>query len=167
MSPVEAILLAVTLQRLGELWLSRRNVRRLLAAGAVEVGGGHYPLIVLMHTAWLAALWLMVPWHAAIVWPALAAFLLLQVGRLWVMTHLGRYWTTRIISLPGAPLVASGPYRWCRHPNYVVIVGEIALLPLAFGAWQIALVFSLLNAALLAWRIHCEDGALALRRQAQ
>jgi methyltransferase len=163
-SLVRLILLAVTLQRLGELWLSRRNTQRLLADGAVEIGPGHYPLLVALHTAWLASLWLLVPGDARIVWPALAAFLLLQGGRLWVLSHLGRFWTTRIISLPGAPLVATGPYRWCRHPNYVVVAGEIALLPLAFGSWRIALVFSLLNAALLAWRIRIEEGALALRR---
>lgn len=164
MSLVEAVLLAVALQRLAELWLSRRNTRRLLAAGAVEIGAGHYPLLVLLHGAWLASLWLLLPADAPIVWPALAGFLLLQLGRVWVLSHLGRFWTTRIISVPGAPLVASGPYRWCRHPNYVVVAGEIALLPLAFGAWRIALVFSLLNAALLAWRIRLEEGALSPRR---
>jgi methyltransferase len=163
-SLVEAVLLAVALQRLAELWLSRRNTRRLLAAGAVEIGAGHYPLLVLLHGAWLASLWLLLPADAPIVWPALAGFLLLQLGRVWVLSHLGRFWTTRIISVPGAPLVASGPYRWCRHPNYVVVAGEIALLPLAFGAWRIALVFSLLNAALLAWRIRLEEGALSPRR---
>lgn len=165
MSVVRLILLAVTLQRLAELWLSRRNTRRLLADGAAEIGAGHYPLLVALHAAWLGALWLLVPADAAIRWPALAGFLLLQLVRIWVLLHLGRFWTTRIVSLPGAPLVAAGPYRWCRHPNYVVVAGEIALLPLAFGAWQVALVFSLLNAALLAWRIRIEEGALAARRR--
>lgn len=164
MSLVRLILLAVTLQRLAELWLSRRNTRRLLAGGAVEIGAAHYPLLVALHTAWLASLWLLVPPDAAIVWPALAGFLLLQLARLWVLRHLGRFWTTRIINVPSAALVASGPYRWCRHPNYVVVAGEIALLPLAFGAWQIALAFSLLNVAVLAWRIRIEEGALAARR---
>ena len=90
---------------------------------------------------------------------------MLQVGRIWVLWHLGRYWTTRIITLPGAPLVAGGPYRFCRHPNYVVVVGEIATLPLALGQWPVALLFSLLNAAILIERIRVENAALATRRR--
>lgn len=98
-----------------------------------------------------------------IVW--LSFFLLLQGARVWVMLSLGRYWTTRIITVPGAPVVRRGPYRFCRHPNYVIVVGEIAVLPLAFGAWEIALIFSLLNGALLFHRIRVEDSALETRRQ--
>jgi methyltransferase len=94
----------------------------------------------------------------------LALFVLLQAGRVWVVATLGPYWTTRIITLPGAPLVTGGPFRFVRHPNYLVVTGEIAVLPLAFGAWRIALVFSVLNALLLAWRIRVESGALAARR---
>jgi len=87
----------------------------------------------------------------------------LQGLRVWVLATLGRYWTTRIITLPGAPLVRRGPYRWLRHPNYVVVAGEIAVLPLAFGAWQIAVVFSLANALVLWIRIRSEERALATR----
>src|SRR5262249_24074026 len=97
--------------------------------------------------------------------PLLAAFAILQGLRLWVLLSLGRYWTTRIITVPGAPLVRRGPYRFLRHPNYLVVAAEIAMLPLAFGAWVVAVVFSALNAALLAWRIALEDQALAPRRQ--
>ena len=164
MSPVHLILGAVTLQRLAELFHGRRNEARLIAAGGVEAGRRHYPALVALHAAWLATLWLLVPGAAAIVWPFLGLFLLLQIGRLWVLWHLGRYWTTRVITLPGAPLVAGGPYRFCRHPNYLVVAGEIASLPLAFGAWQVAVIFSLINAALLAWRIRVENAALAARR---
>ena len=153
----------VALQRLLELVLSRRNTARLLAAGAQEVGANHYPLIVALHVGWLAALWAAVPASAPISWPWFEVYLALECGRAWAMLTLGRYWTTRIIHLPGAPLVRAGPYRFCRHPNYAIVCGEIAVLPLVFGQWQIALAFSILNAAVLAWRIRVENAALATR----
>jgi methyltransferase len=153
------ILALVTLQRAGELVLARRNTRRLLARGAVEVAPGHYPLIVLVHLAWLAGLWLLardVP--VDLFW--LATFVVLQALRAWVIATLGQRWTTRIIVLPGAPLVRAGPYRFLPHPNYVVVAGEIAVLPLAFGLPLYALAFSIANAAVLALRIRAEDRAL-------
>jgi methyltransferase len=153
----------VALQRLGELVYAARNTSRLLARGAVEIGRNHYPLFILLHGGWLVAMALLIPAAAPPSWPLLALFLLLQAGRLWVVATLGPYWTTRIITLPAAPLVARGPYRFVRHPNYLVVTGEIAVLPLAFGAWQIALVFSVLNALLLFWRIRIENGVLATR----
>jgi methyltransferase len=156
----------VALERLAELWHARRNTRALLDAGGVEVGRRHYPLIVALHAAWLLAIVLTVPAEAGVSVPLLTAFAVLQGVRLWVLTSLGRYWTTRVITLPGAPLVRRGPYRYLRHPNYLVVAAEIAVLPLAFGAWGLAAVFSALNAALLAWRISLEDQALAPRRQA-
>lgn len=155
----------VALQRLAELVFARRNERRLLAEGGHEVGAGLYPLIVGLHVAWLAALLLGVPADAPVRWPYLAAFLALQGARAWVMASLGRYWTTRVITVPGRPLVRRGPYKYLRHPNYLVVAGEIALLPLAFGAWRIALVYSLFNAVLLWLRVRGEDQALAPRRQ--
>ena len=154
------ILAFVTLQRLAELALARRNSRALLAQGAREEGAGHYPLIVALHAAWLITLWLLAP-QRAILWPLVALFLLLQIGRLWVLATLGPRWTTRIIVLPGAPLVTGGPFRFVRHPNYLVVAAEIAVLPLAFGLWEAALIFSLLNAAVLAIRIRAENRALA------
>ncbi len=159
------LLLAVILARLAELIYARRNTQRLLAEGAREFGAGHYPLIVLLHAAWLLSIALFVPAEASVVPALLALFLLVQILRIWVLTSLGRYWTTRIITLPGVPLVRRGPYRFVRHPNYLVVVLEIALLPLCFGAWEIALIFSLLNAAMLFWRIRIEDQALAGRRE--
>ena len=156
-----AILGFVTLERLIELFLAKRNSRRLLAQGAVEHGAGHYPLIVGLHAAWLAALWWSAPGRPMeLVW--LGLFALLQVARIWVIATLGSRWTTRIIILPGAPLVRSGPYRLVKHPNYVVVVLEIAALPLAFGLWGLALAFTLLNAILLAVRIRKENEALRL-----
>jgi methyltransferase len=153
------ILALVTLQRLGELWLSNRNTRRLLARGAHEVGAKHYPLIVAVHALWLASLWWLAPGRP-VSWFWLAIYVLLQVGRAWVMTTLGERWTTRIIVLPGAPLVKSGPYRFVNHPNYIVVAGEIAVLPLVFGFWDLAIIFALLNAAVLSIRIQEENKSL-------
>ena len=155
-----AILALVTLQRLGELWLSARNTRRLLARGAREAGAGHYPLIVAVHVAWLAALWWFAPGRPIDgFW--LAMFVLLVIARIWVVASLGERWTTRIIVVPGEPLVRRGPYRVLNHPNDLVVIGEIAVLPLVFGLWQIALVFSVLNAAVLYVRVRAENAALA------
>jgi len=153
------ILAAVTLQRLSELWLSRRNTARLLEQGAREHAPGHYPLIVAVHAGWLATLFWLAPGRD-IHWWLFALFMLLQAGRLWVLRTLGPRWTTRIIVLPNAPLVTGGPFRFVRHPNYLVVIGEIAVLPLVFGLWQIALVFSVLNAIVLAIRIRAEMSAL-------
>ncbi len=164
MSWLFLVLGLVALQRLGELVWSRRNERRLRDAGAVEAGRGHYPLLVLLHAGWLAAMPVLIssetppdPW-------LLAAYVAVQGLRLWTMASLGPYWTTRILTLPGAPLVRRGPYRWLRHPNYVVVAAEVALLPLVFGAVGIALIFSAANLILLAIRIRAEDAALAPRR---
>jgi methyltransferase len=160
-----ALLLFVTLQRLAELVHARRNTRRLLAAGAVEIGAGHYPLIVLLHAGWLASLWLwLIDGRAAFDPAAAIAYLLIQALRVWVMVSLGRYWTTRILVPREMPLVARGPYRFLKHPNYIVVAAEIALLPLALDAWPIAVVFSMLNAIVIAWRIHVEETSLAPRR---
>ena len=158
------VLGAVAAQRLWELWLADRNTRRLLADGAVEVGAAHYPLFVLLHASWLAAIAIVTPWTSVPNPWWLGLYLLLQFGRLWVITTLGRFWTTRIITLPAAPLVRRGPYRFVRHPNYVVASMEIAVLPLAFGQIWIALVWSLANALLVGWRIRVEDRALNERR---
>ncbi len=160
MTPAIVVLALVTLQRLSELALAGRNTRRLLAQGAHEAGRDHYPLIVLLHAAWLAGLWLLA-WDRPVQWPWLAAFLVLQAARVWVIASLGGRWTTRIIVLPGAPPVARGPYRFVAHPNYLVVAAEIAVLPLAFGLVGYAVVFFLLNAAMMAVRIPCEAQALS------
>jgi methyltransferase len=154
----------VTVQRLAELWLAERNRWRLLDQGAVEHGAGHYALIVAVHAAWLAALWWWAPGRPISI-PLLVAFAALQAARVWIIAALGERWTTRIIVLAHAPLVNRGPYRFVDHPNYIVVVLEIAVLPLVFGLWQIAVVFSLLNAAVLTIRIGAEIRALrSLRR---
>lgn len=154
------ILALVTLQRLGELVLAQRNTGRLLARGAVEVGACHYPLIVGLHGAWLAGLWAF-GWDQPVSLAWLALFIVLQLLRVWVIATLGERWTTRIVVLPGASLVRRGPYRFLDHPNYAVVVAEIAVLPLAFGLSTFAIVFSILNAAVLWIRIRAESRALA------
>lgn len=154
-----AILAFVTAERLFELWLSARNARRLVGQGAREHGAGHYPWIVAVHAAWLITLWLLAAGRPVDpFW--LAMFALLLIARFWVIATLGTRWTTRIIVLPGAPLVKGGPYRWLNHPNYWVVVGEIAVLPLVFALPIVALVFTLLNAAVLWIRIREENRAL-------
>jgi methyltransferase len=161
----EFILAAVALQRVGELVLSRRNTQRLMARGAVEIAPAHYPLMVAVHTAWLISLWVLgrdQPVDAI----ALLIYLVLQGLRVWVMHTLGPRWTTRIIVLSNQPLVSVGPYRFLSHPNYAVVVGEIAVLPLVFHLPLMALIFTILNAMVLAIRIRAENRALAVSREA-
>lgn len=159
----QIILIAVAAQRLLELAIARRNTARLLADGAREVGAGHYPLFVALHAGWLLALALTVRADAPVNGWLLALFLLLQAGRVWVMATLGRFWTTRIITLDGAPLVRRGPFRWVRHPNYLVVAGELAVLPLVFGEVWIAVAATLLNIPLTLHRIRVEERALCGR----
>jgi methyltransferase len=154
------LLALVSAERVGELWLARRNTRLLMAQGATEHAPGHYPIIVALHAAWLAGLWLLA-WDRPIILSWFAAFAALQALRFWTLMTLKERWTTRIITLPGESLVKRGPYRFFEHPNYAVVVGEIAVLPLVFGLWQFAIVFSILNAAVLFIRIRAENAALA------
>jgi methyltransferase len=152
-------------QRLAELGLAQRNTARLRAQGGVEFGAAHYPLMVALHAFWLLGLWML--GHDRSVDPIwLAVFILLQAGRLWVIASLRSRWTTRVIVLPGVAPVARGPYRWLRHPNYLIVVAEIAVVPLALRLLMFALVFSLANAALIAYRIRVENQALAWARHA-
>ena len=154
-----AVLAFVTAERVAELFLAKRNMARLLARGAKEIAPAHYPLIVALHAAWLGGLWLLA-WNRPIHWAWLALFAVLQVLRVWVLATLKDRWTTRIVILPGAPLVKTGPYRFLSHPNYAVVVGEIAVLPLVFGLPWYALAFSILNGVVLAVRITAENAAL-------
>ncbi|MGH7033071.1 MAG: isoprenylcysteine carboxyl methyltransferase family protein [Stellaceae bacterium] len=163
MSWAALIVALVAIERGAELIHAQRNTRRLLAQGAIERGAGHYRLIVALHAAWLVSILVFAPKDAAPVWGWLAIYLLLQSARFWVLVALGPYWTTRVITLPAAPLVRRGPYRFLRHPNYAVVIGEIAVLPLVFGEWRVALIFSTLNLALLAWRVRVENETLAER----
>ena len=158
------LVLAVALLRLGELVYARRNARRLLKRSGREYGARHYPIFVLLHAAWLAAIFVAIPPDAPPFWPLALVFAALLVARLVTIASLGQYWTTRVITVPGEPLIRKGPYRFMRHPNYMIVAGEIAVLPLIFGAWRVSLLFSLLNAGLLYHRIRVEERALAPRR---
>jgi methyltransferase len=158
-----AILAYVTLERLAELWLAKRNTGRLLEQGAQEHGRGHYPLLFAIHAGWILTLWLLATGREVdMFW--LAMFVLLQFARFWVIATLGPRWTTRIIVLPGAPLVKEGPYRFIAHPNYWVVIGEIAVLPLVFGLPWVSLIFTVVNAGALWVRIREENRALAASR---
>ena len=154
----------VLLERVFELAWAHRNTARLRRLGGVEVDSEGYRYFILLHAGWLVCLALFVPAHIVPIWPLLGLFALLQLGRLWVISSLGRYWTTRIITLPGMPLVHTGPFRWFRHPNYLLVIGEIAILPLAFGAVALAAVFSIFNLVLILRRIRIEESTLAPRR---
>ena len=164
MWPAIALLAFVTLQRLVELPIARANTARLVAAGGLEVAPRHYPLIVALHAAWLATLWWLAP-GLPLHFGFLALFALVEMARVWVLRTLGPRWTTRIILVPGEQLVARGPYRFVDHPNYLVVAAEIAVLPMVFGLWQVALVFSILNAAILAVRVRAENRALESYRR--
>jgi methyltransferase len=161
MTVFHAVLTFLLVQRLAESLLAAANTRRLRLLGAVEVDARFYPLFVLLHAAWLASLALTVPPETPPSWPLLGLFLVLQIGRAWVIATLGHRWTTRIIVLPEAPLVRNGPYRFCRHPNYLIVAAEIAVLPLAFDAIGNAIIFSIINLFLIARRIRIEERALS------
>ena len=153
----------VIVQRLVELRVARRNERQLLAKGAFEAGKSHYPYMVAMHAAFFLSLIMEVLLHRPLspIWlPLLAVFLAMQVLRVWCLASLGEFWNTKIIILPGANVVRRGPYKWLRHPNYVIVTTELLVLPLLFQAYFTAALFALLNAWMLSVRIPAEEQAL-------
>jgi methyltransferase len=154
-----AILVLVTLQRLSELVIARRNTAALLAAGAHEIGANHYPIIVLFHATWLVLLWYFAPnTEVHLIW--LGIYLILQMFRTWILLTLGKRWTTRIIIVPDEKLVAAGPFKYFRHPNYMVVQAEIMVLPMVFGLTTMALIFGVMSVMVLWWRISTEEAAL-------
>jgi methyltransferase len=153
------ILLAyVTLQRLVELVIARRNTSKLLARGAYEAGAAHYPAMIALHASWLLTLWAF-GWNRVLVPEFVLLFAFLQIGRFWVLHTLGERWTTRIIMTPWAPPVTSGPFRFVRHPNYLVVAFELPCVSLALGLVWHALLFGALNLMMIAWRIRSENAA--------
>jgi methyltransferase len=160
------IVVALALMRAGELVHAGRNARRLLAEGGQSVGDGHYPFIVALHASWLGVLWWIGRRLPQPDWLLFGLFVLLELARLWVVATLGRFWTTRIITVPGAPLVRNGPYKWVRHPNYLIVALEVPLLLYAFNAPALAVLFGATNILLLAYRIRVEEDALRARRVA-
>ncbi len=165
MAPTTAVFLGfIIIQRLSELVITKRNTARLLAEGAYEVGAGHYPVMVAMHSAWIACLAIF-GYDNSVAYGWLAIFVVLQVCRVWILGSLGRRWTTRIIILE-EPLVVRGPFRYVAHPNYMLVVAEIFVAPMVLGLTGVALVFTVLNAAMLWVRIGVEHKALAPLRAA-
>ncbi|PVZ14809.1 isoprenylcysteine carboxyl methyltransferase family protein [Actinomycetospora cinnamomea] len=159
------LVVAVGVERLVEVTISRRNAAWALARGGIEAGRGHYPAMVVLHTGLLvgcvAEVWLADrPFLPALGWPMLGLVLACQAVRAWCVSTLGRRWNTRVIVVPGLPLVSSGPYRFLRHPNYVVVVIEGLALPLVHTAWITAAVFTVANAVLLTVRVRAERRAL-------
>ncbi len=168
----QIVAIIILIQRALEDLHSARNTRRLLAEGGFESGRGYYPVVVVAHLAWVAAIFLLIPADAKINWPLMGLYLMLQVARYWVILTLGPYWTHRIITPRAAPLVTDGPFRFVRHPNYLVLMLETVLLPLVFGAWEVSLITMAVMGIVLRYKIMLENEALAARaenrpRQAQ
>ena len=165
MGIVITVLALVATQRIVELIWARRHVQQLLARGGYEVGARHYPLFFALHIAWFVAIYAEANFTGArlsALWTLWAGLAIAAQGlRYWAIVSLGEHWTTRVIVVPGMTLVTRGPFRWMRHPNYLAVTIEIACVPLIVDAWRTALVASVLNALLLAWRIRVETRALA------
>jgi len=158
-----AALLILAQRGLEELY-SARNTARLIAAGAEEAGRDYYPVIAITHLAWIAAIFLLIPASAPVIWPLAGLYLLLQIVRYWIIATLGRYWTHRIITLKESPVVRAGPYRFLRHPNYVVTIAETFLMPLVFADAALAVIFGCVWSAVVYYKIILEDAALTERR---
>ncbi|UGY93022.1 isoprenylcysteine carboxyl methyltransferase family protein [Streptomyces gobiensis] len=161
------LIVAVAVERIGELVVAHRNARWSRARGGVEFGRRHYPLLALLHAGLLvgcvAEVWIAGRSFVPLVgWPMLAVVLAAQALRWWCIGTLGPQWNTRVIVVPGLPLVGHGPYRRLRHPNYVAVVAEGIALPLVHNAWLTAMVFTVCNAALLTVRVRCEERALTM-----
>jgi len=160
------LIAAVACERVAELVVSNRNLAWSRTRGGIEFGAGHYPVMVVLHTGLLVGclaevILLHRPFLPALGWPMLAIVVAAQALRWWCITTLGPQWNTRVVVVPGAPRVSGGPYRLIPHPNYVAVIAEGVALPLVHSAWITALVFTVLNAALLTTRITTENNALA------
>jgi methyltransferase len=162
----QIVAILILAQRGLEEIYSARNTKALIAAGAHEVGSAYYPVVAATHLAWIASLFFLIPADAPILWPLIVYYLLLQLVRYWVIGSLGRFWTHRIFTLPGAPVVARGPYRYLRHPNYAVTIVETFVLPLAFGALALAGIMTALWWTVLAYKMRLEDQEMDARRRA-
>jgi methyltransferase len=163
-APQIAALLLLVQRGLEELY-SARNTKALVDLGAHEVGQAYYPVVAATHLAWIGSLFFLVPADAPILWPLIVYYLALQLVRYWVIFTLGRFWTHRIYTLPGAPVVARGPYRYLRHPNYAVTILETFVLPLAFGALALAAIMTALWWTVLAYKMRLEDQEMDARRE--
>ena len=165
-APQIAAILVLAQRGLEELY-SARNTRDLLAVDGREAARAIYPVVAATHLAWIASLFFLIPPDAIVVWPLIAYYLVLQIVRYWVIGSLGRYWTHRIITLPDAPVVTRGPYRYLSHPNYAMTIVETLVLPLAFGALALGAIMTALWWTVLNTKIRLEDEALQSRRGSQ
>jgi methyltransferase len=163
-APQIAALLLLVQRGLEELY-SARNTKALVDLGAREVGRAYYPVVAATHLAWIASLFFLIPADAPILWPLIVYYLAIQLVRYWVIFTLGRFWTHRIYTLPGAPVVARGPYRYLSHPNYAVTIVETFVLPLAFGALALAAIMTALWWTVLAYKMRMEDQEIDARRE--
>jgi methyltransferase len=160
------ILSLVTLQRLIELVIAQRNTSRLIARGGFEIGSGRYGFVLVLQIAWLLGLWYLALYQQpAVSLPWIYAYVLLEAARGWIVAGLGSSWTTRLIVVPGEKLPDEGFQSWIRHANYLVVAAEIVILPMALGYWWYAILFGVLNLALLAWRVRSEEAALRPLRE--
>jgi methyltransferase len=155
--------LLILIQRGAEEIHSARNTKALLARGAREEGASYYPVVAVAHLSWIAGLFFFIPADAQPMWPLIGLYVVLQAARYWVIGTLGSYWTHRIITTNDAPLVASGAFRFLKHPNYAITVAETLLLPLAFSAFALAFIMTAIWVAVLSYKIRLEDAALATR----
>ena len=160
------ILSLVTLQRLIELVIAQRNTSRLIARGGFEIGSGRYGFVLVLQIAWLLGLWYLALYQQpAVSLPWIYAYVVLEAARGWIVAGLGSSWTTRLIVVPGEKLPDEGFQSWIRHANYLVVAAEIVILPMALGYWWYAILFGVLNLALLAWRVRSEEAALRPLRE--
>jgi methyltransferase len=157
-------ILFLIFQRLAELYVSSKNEKWLLRNGAVEYGKEHYPYMVAMHTLFIISIIAEYIWRdgAVVSYPLIVFFFILIVVKVIVISTLGHYWNTKIYKVPGTRPVATGIYKYIKHPNYIIVVCEIAIIPLAFGLYYTAIVFTILNALMLTVRIKKENEVLAM-----
>jgi methyltransferase len=165
LGPAQIAGIVLILQRIGEEIYSQINTRRLLARGARHENREFYPIVAAVHVTWLAGFFLLIPPTAQPIWPLLILYILIQPVRYWIIATLGPYWTHGTVALDGAPMVTSGPYQYVRHPNYIVTVIELFLLPAAFGAWAMAVMYLCLWVPIVRYKIVLEDRANAARRR--
>ncbi|MFF2497823.1 isoprenylcysteine carboxyl methyltransferase family protein [Peribacillus sp. NPDC058075] len=157
-------IIVIAIQRLVELYIAKQNEKQLKAAGAVEYGESHYRWMVLMHLSFFIVLIIeviMLERNMSGLWPIwLTLFLIAQSGRIWAIRSLGKHWNTKIIVVPDADVVIKGPYKYVKHPNYIIVATEILVISLLFNAYYTAIIFSLLNVWMMTVRIPMEEKAL-------
>jgi len=147
------------LQRLSELFIAHRNEKWLLSQGAVQYGQEHYPFMIALHTLFIVSIITeyILCGQPSISWIFLVLFLLVLSFKFWALSSLGKYWNTKIYRIPGVYPIKKGPYKFLKHPNYMEVVCEIAIIPLVFHLYYTTILFTVLNAAMLAVRIKVEN----------